>query len=195
MTYYYESNEEDPFTAFVEAIAAEASPPLVNSISYGSLETEMPASIMTTFNNEAMKLGTLGVTVFVSSGDDGVANYECESKAECGYVPSFPATSPYVTAVGATYASSWDTPGVGEVVCQSNVDDAIITSGGGFSTQFTAPSYQTDTISTYFDTVETQPVSGYSTTGRGYPDLALSGFGVSVCVSACVRACVCAPGA
>lgn len=33
MTYYYESNEEDPFVAFVEAIAAETAPPDVNSIS------------------------------------------------------------------------------------------------------------------------------------------------------------------
>ena len=41
---------------------------------------------MTTFNNNAMALGTMGVSVFVSSGDDGVANYECTEASECGYV-------------------------------------------------------------------------------------------------------------
>jgi len=50
MTYYYEANEEDPFVAFVEAIAAEASPPDVNSISYGSVESEISASTMEAFN-------------------------------------------------------------------------------------------------------------------------------------------------
>ena len=184
MTYYYESNEEDPFTAFVEAIAAESSPPLVNSISYGSIESEMTSSVMDTFNNEVMTLGAMGVSVFVSSGDDGVANYDVTEKSECGYNPSFPATSPYVTAVGATYASSWDSPGEGEVVCQSNIDDAVITSGGGFSGQFDAPSYQTAAITSYFSTVGTQPASGYATGGRGYPDLALSGFGYEVVIGA-----------
>ena len=73
----------------MEAIAAESSPPLVNSISYGSIESSTSSAIMTTFNNNAMALGAMGVSVFVSSGDDGVANYECTSASTCGYNPSF----------------------------------------------------------------------------------------------------------
>ena len=78
----------------VEAIAAETSPPDVNSISYGSLESEIAKSTMEAFNTEAMKLGAMGVSVFVSSGDDGVANFGVTSKAQCAYNPSYPATSP-----------------------------------------------------------------------------------------------------
>ena len=182
MTFFYESDETDPFVAFVEAIAAEKSPPDVNSISYGSLESEIAKSTMDAFNTEAMKLGTMGVSIFVSSGDDGVANFGVTSTSQCAYNPSYPATSPYVTAVGATYSSSWATPGEGEIVCQSNLHDAVITSGGGFSTVYAAPSYQASAIKGYFDTVETQPKAGYSTTGRGYPDVALSGFGYEVVI-------------
>jgi len=128
-----------------------------------------------------MKLGTMGASVFVSSGDDGVANYMVSSKAQCAYNPSYPATSPYVTAVGATYASSWASPGEGEIVCQGN-KGGTITSGGGFSATFDAPSYQTAAVAAYFQNVGTPPASGYAAGGRGYPDVSLSGFGYEVVI-------------
>ena len=105
-----------------------------------------------------------------------------QSKSQCAYNPSYPATSPYVTAVGATYASSWATPGEGEIVCQANKHDAVITSGGGFSALFEAPSYQKSAVSSYFSNVATQPEAGYAKGGRGYPDVALSGFGYEVVI-------------
>lgn len=51
-----------------------------------------------------MKLGLRGVTIVVSSGDDGViASYaRNHNTAYCGYTPDFPASSPFVTTVGAT---------------------------------------------------------------------------------------------
>merc|ERR1711907_543394 len=99
----------------------------------------MAPSVMNTFNTEAMKLGAQGVTVFVSSGDDGVANFQARGDAaNCGYTPSFPASSPYVTAVGATQGG---VTGGSEVVCSSQTG-GVITTGGGFSTQYTAPDYQ-----------------------------------------------------
>merc|ERR1712151_594682 len=152
----------------------------VNSISYGSIEPEMSPSVMTTFNTEAMKLGTQGVTIFVSSGDDGVANFEARGDSgACGYTPSFPASSPYVTAVGATQGGI---NGGAEIVC-SEATGGTITSGGGFSSQFSAPSYQTSQISTYFSTVSTAPVSGYATGGRGYPDVAMAGADYEVVIA------------
>jgi tripeptidyl-peptidase-1 len=182
MTYYYEDDGDDPFLAFAEAIAAEKAPPLVNSISYGSIEVELPKETMEAFNTEVMKLGAMGVSVFVSSGDDGVANFLATTPSLCSYSPSYPASSPYVTAVGATYATSWDTPGKGEIVQQSNVDDAVITSGGGFSTAFAAPAYQKQAVADYFASVQTPPAKGYAASGRGYPDVSLSGFGYEVVI-------------
>ena len=44
-----------------------------------------------------------GVTILASSGDDGAVSPSAASNSMyCGYNPSFPATSPYVTAVGGT---------------------------------------------------------------------------------------------
>lgn len=72
---------------------------------------------MTRFNLEVCKMGLRGLTVVVASGDDGVANYgkfissenylihfiaARNNQSACGFTPSYPATSPYVLAVGAT---------------------------------------------------------------------------------------------
>jgi tripeptidyl-peptidase-1 len=156
-----------------------ANPPLVNSISYGSNEASLPSVLTKQFNNEAMKAGTIGVSIFVSSGDDGAAGSAARSSASaCGYAPSFPATSPYVTAVGATQGPESNSK---EVVCSSKTG-GVITSGGGFSTKYAAPSWQTAAIATYLKTASPAPVSGYSKTGRGYPDLALAGFNYQVVI-------------
>jgi subtilase family serine protease len=39
---------------------------------------------MTQFNTEAMQLAGMGVTVFASSGDDGVSNYDCACTTNSG---------------------------------------------------------------------------------------------------------------
>ena len=52
----------------------------------------------------------------------------------------------------------------------------VITTGGGFSDYIAAPSWQSSQIKKYFQTASNDgetPVSGYSTTGRGYPDVSL----------------------
>jgi len=75
---------------------------------------DYPASNLDTFNNEAMALAARGVTIMVSSGDNGangMSDCTCnensgsdsldyptagdETWSGKGYFPSFPATSPY----------------------------------------------------------------------------------------------------
>lgn len=61
---------------------------------------------MTAFDNEAMKLGLRGITLIAMSGDDGVAGHFARKDPNvCRYLPAFPASSPYVLAVGATTVS------------------------------------------------------------------------------------------
>ena len=48
----------------------------------------------------------MGVTVLAASGSDGVSG----SNVGCGYFPSFPATNPYVTAVGGTMGAGGNFP-------------------------------------------------------------------------------------
>lgn len=121
------------------------------------------------------------MTILVSSGDDGVANFQARSDAsKCGYNPSFPATSPYVTAVGATQGPESNTT---ETACLSNTG-GVITTGGGFSTIFSAPSYQSAAISDYFSSLSAAetPASGYASKGRGYPDISMAGLNYEVVV-------------
>jgi tripeptidyl-peptidase-1 len=176
-TYWYSNS----FLGWINDVASDSNPPLVHSISYGSVEDTYPASLANAFNTEAAKLGTMGITVLVSSGDDGVANFNARDDAsECGYHPSFPASSPYVTAVGAT---SGPEAGTTEIACTSDTG-GLITTGGGFSTIFAQPSWQSSAVSGYFSSLSSSqtPESGYNAQGRGYPDVAMLGHNYAVVI-------------
>ena len=56
-------------------IADMEHPILVSSISWGSIEPANPLKVMEAFNAEVAKIGLMGSTVFVSSGDDGANSY------------------------------------------------------------------------------------------------------------------------
>jgi len=113
----------------------------------------------------------------VSSGDDGANGSGARNNvpAGCGFSPSYPATSPYVTSVGATQGPEAGQPEIG---CSSSTS-GLITSGGGFSTVWTAPSYQQSVVNAYLSqsnsTGMMPPTSAYVAGGRGYPDVALLG--------------------
>ena len=104
-TYYYWAGE-DFLLEWIQEVADMVDPPLVFSISYGVDEDELPSSYGNEFDLVAKKLGLRGVSILASSGDDGaVSPNAAQSSLYCGYSPSFPATSPYVTAVGGTMVS------------------------------------------------------------------------------------------
>jgi tripeptidyl-peptidase-1 len=78
----------------------------IYSISYASLESGLESSYTSSFNTEALKLGLMGVTIVSASGDWGAPGFfGSDNVADCSYGPLFPASSPYVTAVGATMVS------------------------------------------------------------------------------------------
>lgn len=179
-----------PFLDWILQVASELDPPSVHSISYGQPEYLTDQSLLDQFSIEAMKLGIKGVTIVVSSGDAGVADEDIDFNCQCdvssgskmlswrvktpwkghGYFPLFPSSNPYVTVVGGTMGPN---NGEEEVVCQADKENAIITSGGGFSMYYPTPSYQDATISHYFNTLSASPSSGYNRNGRGYPDIAI----------------------
>lgn len=175
-----DSSSSDPFLDWAQALAGTANVPQVHSISYGGYEdSDSSSDAMSVFNTEVQKLGLRGVTVVVSSGDDGVAGNAARSDLQyCGYSASFPASSPYVTAVGATQGPETGKP---EVVCSSKTG-GVITSGGGFSSVFPRPSYQSAKVSEYFKSVASAPISGYNANGRGYPDVSVLGYNYVVTI-------------
>ena len=83
-----------------EALVAN---PLVISISFAQPESQISSALLHQFNVEALKLAAQGVTLIAASGDNGANCGDlCSASNQCGYSPYFPASSPYVTAVGAT---------------------------------------------------------------------------------------------
>ena len=92
--------------AYLRDVFESGKPPLVISISYGIEERYTKLTETAFFEFQAVRLGLMGVTILVASGDDGVASYNSRlDTANCGYSPSFPASCAYVTAVGATQVS------------------------------------------------------------------------------------------
>lgn len=210
--YWYHTSSYNPFldwamAAYTDLTGAKTLSVLVTSISYGATEQTIDGSSMSLFNDYATLLGIVGSTILVASGDNGAVGHGTTSETTCsaqtcgmdtssasslwvgtawsgkGYFPSFPATSPYVTAVGATMGPEIGAP---EVACQSNVFynyfgnslGGVITSGGGFSTYFAMPAWQTTAVSTYMAAVTAAgkaPVAGYNPRGRAYPDISLIG--------------------
>ena len=104
-TYYYWGGQ-DFMVDWLVQVAAMHSPPKVISISYGMDEQYLTTSYANAFNTQAIKVGVQGVTLTASSGDDGAPGSSARANSfMCGYHPSFPASSPYVTAVGGTMVS------------------------------------------------------------------------------------------
>ena len=75
--------------------------PQVISSSYSDDEDTVPESYARRVCSGFAQLGARGVSVLVSSGDNGVAGRDgtCNGKQ---FVPRFPATCPWITVVGGT---------------------------------------------------------------------------------------------
>ncbi|MBD0691942.1 protease pro-enzyme activation domain-containing protein [Streptomyces sp. CBMA123] len=123
----------------------------VISISWGTCEPDTTASSMTAVDNAFKQAAAEGISVFSASGDDG--SKDCTRSASGASVTSvdFPASSPHQTGVGGTKLQVTGGNGYSS-------ESAWSTAGGGVSTVFGKPSWQTGT--------------GISGTMRTVPDVA-----------------------
>ena len=80
-----------------------------------------------------MKAGARGISLLAASGDSGAG---C---AVGRFVPTFPASSPWVTGVG----------GLSGGAKRGDEETTAGLSGGGFSNYFGRPSYQDDAVAAY----------------------------------------------
>lgn len=132
--------------------------------SYGESEQSVPAPYARKVCNLIGQLGTRGVSVLFSSGDTGVGSgcLSNDGKNTTKFIPIFPASCPYVTAVGGTV--------------RVDPEEAIYFSSGGFSDLFPRPSYQDMAVKAYFANHLGATWSGlYNASGRGFPDVAAQG--------------------
>lgn len=184
-------NDEEPFLRWLRDVNELGDDgPLVWSISYGDIESSLGDGYLARVSDEFAKLAARGRTVLVSSGDDGSAGYyarrnQSAHDAACAVAePEYPATDPWVTAVGATQllrgAATPGCPGCvapAEAVC-SAATDGVITSGGGFSNVFAAPEHSAGAVATYLDGdagTPMPPQSFFNRSGRPYPDVSAYG--------------------
>ncbi|KAK3117512.1 hypothetical protein LTR53_001029 [Teratosphaeriaceae sp. CCFEE 6253] len=176
-------------------------PTRVISISYGEAEADLPLRYTERQCNEWMKLGLMGHSVFVASGDNGVANYVGDPAGVCLsapgqnntiFSPSYPNNCPYVTNVGGTQFQ-WDQTILDPESAMQDpplLDDPGFSSGGGFANYFPMPAYQVAAVSSYFQNhdpgypyyVANANASNigahgglYNRAGRAYPDVSANG--------------------
>eukprot|EP01041_Mallomonas_annulata_P010135 gene10135-21134_t len=189
-----DSNNDGMTSWIISTASSTSSPSLVQSIGYSIYESTLDPNYMKVFNIQAMKLGAMGVTIVASAGSDGAPGRTADV-GDCIYDPVFPASSPYVVAVGATMGVESDST---EVACQADLG-GVITTGGGFSTLVAAPVFQSKFVEEYFLSLvnatrttstttirkdynttssTSSPITikrGYNSTGRAYPDISLAG--------------------
>ncbi|TFK92673.1 subtilisin-like protein [Polyporus arcularius HHB13444] len=138
---------------------------------------------------EIGKLSLQGITFVASSGDTGVSfgpTQAClakngtavEGNAPGTFVPQFPASCPYVTAVGATEVTA------GNSVSDPEVATTAFPSGGGFSNFFPQPAFQARRVNRY---LKNSLPAGYDSSifnasGRAYPDVSANGFPTVVAI-------------
>jgi subtilase family serine protease len=106
------------------------------------------------------------ISIFASSGDSGSANVDVNNKIYPFPTVDYPASSPYVTAVGGTSLSA-DTQGNYQSEVVWDEPQRTEGSGGGISQYFSEPDYQKQTL----PAVDQQLLKGH----RGVPDISYNG--------------------
>ncbi|WP_394779850.1 protease pro-enzyme activation domain-containing protein [Undibacterium sp.] len=161
---YFAPNTDRGFLdAVTTAVHDKVNKPSVISISWGSAEVHWTAQAMDAFEQAFSDAAAMGVTICCASGDNGSADGETDGSQNV----DFPASAPHALGCGGTKLLVHN--GVPtETVWNAGADSAT---GGGFSTHFAVPSYQT--------------ALGKTWAGRGVPDVAgdadpASGYAVRV---------------
>jgi tripeptidyl-peptidase I len=168
------NNSNEPYLEWLQYLLAQSNLPQVISISYADEEQAVPYSYAKRVCEGFAQLGARGVSVLVSSGDDGVGRAgHCISNdghKKPQWLPMFPASCPFVTAVGATRLLE---PEIVAFDARGN-----FVTGGGFSNYFLRPPYQDQVVDTYIRGLGDSFVGEglYNKNGRAIPDVAAQGY-------------------
>lgn len=109
------------------------------------------AQSLENFDQVAQEAGLLGITITAAAGDNGSSDGVADGKNHV----DFPASSPHVLAAGGTRLISANGVINSETVWNDGMQGGA--TGGGYSTAFARPAWQT---------------AGASQSGRGVPDVA-----------------------
>lgn len=180
---------------WTQDVLANAADTSIWSISWGADERQEGISYNQVVETNFMKMNARGTTILASSGDTGAPGTQCGSPFAMN--PSYPASSQYVLAVGATMftaantnvpintsfcsGSSANPPcAISGTEAPAQVPEVNFASGGGFSTMFPQPSWQKTAVSKYLSRAQLPPASNFNRNNRGYPDVGAIGWNVII---------------
>ncbi|KAF8264198.1 peptidase S8/S53 domain-containing protein [Lactarius quietus] len=164
------SNTDDWFMTWLRYLEALPNPPRTISGSFNFIEDTLPLEYADQACQLFARLGARGVTILFASGDDGIGEGDClTNDGLLKFRTGFPATCPYVTAVGGTIGSA--------------PRSAAKFSGGGFSNYFERPDFQIRAVHNYLRQLGSRNAGLYNPFGRGIPDLSAQAVGLKVVVN------------
>ncbi|KAI0340738.1 tripeptidyl peptidase A [Trametopsis cervina] len=161
-------NTNEPYLDWLDFVFNHPSPPQTISTSYADVEQTVPKSFAQRACQGFATLGARGVSLTFSSGDGGVGDgdpdpttTECisnDGKNRTEFLPLFPPSCPFVTAVGGTIHIP---------------ETAVSFSGGGFSNVFTRPTFQDVAVPGFLSKLPKGTFAGlFNPNGRAIPDVA-----------------------
>jgi kumamolisin len=149
---YYAPNTERGFLdAITAAVHDDVNRPSVISISWGAPESAWTGQAMMAYEQVFADAAAMGVTILCAAGDNG----STDGVADGAQHVDFPASAPHALACGGTRVTLQDGGTPAESVWNSGPNSAT---GGGFSSFFARPDYQT--------------AVGNGQAARGVPDVA-----------------------
>ncbi|KAI0059713.1 tripeptidyl peptidase A [Artomyces pyxidatus] len=165
-----------PYDAWLDFVLAQDTLPQTISTAYASSEQSIPESYAKRVCAGFAQLGARGTSLLVMSGNVGVGDANSDPETQScwtnngnhtkRFLPSFPASCPFVTTVGGTRY-------VPEVAADF--------SGGGFSEYWSRPSYQDGVVSEFLTTQLRDTYADlYNPNGRAFPDVSIQGINYRV---------------
>jgi kumamolisin len=162
--YFAQFTEQGWITAIDAAVHDQTNNPGVLSASWGEAEDIdiWTTSAMNQVNDTLQEAALVGMTICIAAGDDGSSDAVLDGQAHV----DFPASSPYVLAVGGTTipVKGGSTPDVVWKEGDGLRSDNGGSTGGGVSTVFARPDWQSG--------ITIEPINAGAILGRCIPDLA-----------------------
>eukprot|EP01010_Urceolus_cornutus_P005525 NODE_971_length_1198_cov_299.946910_g736_i0.p1 GENE.NODE_971_length_1198_cov_299.946910_g736_i0~~NODE_971_length_1198_cov_299.946910_g736_i0.p1 ORF type:complete len:214 (-),score=24.80 NODE_971_length_1198_cov_299.946910_g736_i0:74-715(-) len=149
-------------------------PPSVLSVSWGGPESGYDITRQMAANVCFQKLGLAGISILTASGDEGTGKQGSFIHPCKKFDPLYPASSPYVTAVGATYLQKNKADGA------DLAERGWSSSGGGFSAVFSQPAYQRAVVQRYVKSNKLPAQQYWNASGRATPDISAVGTCYSI---------------
>jgi kumamolisin len=115
--------------------------PTVISISWGGPESTWTQQSMQNFDDVAQEAGLLGIAITVAAGDNGSSDGLSDGQNHV----DFPASCPHVMAAGGTRLLTANSSITSETVWNDGAQGGA--TGGGYSTVFARPAWQTNDVS------------------------------------------------